>query len=105
MAICGLVKHIQDFGKYMKLPFTQQLINSNKFIRVFKNDTNIVDLVWHKDKNDRIIKSINTTNWQIQLDNQLPQIINKEIFIPKGVYHRLIKGTDNINLELEITEI
>jgi hypothetical protein len=35
-----------------------------------------------------------------QLDNQLPQKITGEIFIPKEVYHRLIKGTGDLKIKL-----
>jgi hypothetical protein len=39
----------------------------------------------------------------IQLDNELPKIITGEVFIPKGVYHRVIKG--NGDLEIKLTKL
>lgn len=40
------------------------------------------------------------TDWLIQLDNKIHQNIEGEIFIPKGMYHRLIKGTNNLKIKL-----
>lgn len=84
----------------MKLPFEEEHIKGNEFIRVFKQETNSVDFMWHRDKEDRIISPIEETNWKIQLDNELPKVIEKEIYIPKGVYHRLIKGNGDLKIKL-----
>jgi hypothetical protein len=56
--------------------------------------------MWHRDREDRIIESIGKTDWLIQIDNELPKEINEKIFIPMGVYHRLIKGTNNLIIKL-----
>ena len=37
---------------------------------------------------------------QIQLDDELPKIIEGQIFIPMGVYHRVIKGNNNLKIKL-----
>jgi len=41
-------------------------------------------LVWHRDKEDRIVESVGKTNWMIQMDNEVPKIIEGEFFIPKN---------------------
>ena len=35
-----------------------------------------------------------------QFDNDLPVEINKKIFIPKGVIHRIIKGNEDLKLKI-----
>ena len=35
-----------------------------------------------------------------QFDNKLPQKIEGKIFIPKGEWHRLIKGDNDLKLKL-----
>lgn len=40
------------------------------------------------------------TNWMIQFDNELPKKIQGEISIPKGIYHRVIKGSGDLEIEL-----
>lgn len=84
----------------MELPFEEEHIKDNEFIRLFKQETDSVDFMWHRDKEDRIISPTEETNWKIQLDNELPKVIEKEIYIPKGVYHRLIKGNGDLKIKL-----
>jgi hypothetical protein len=85
----------------MTLPFKETKISDNTFIREFSQDTESGEFMWHRDRESRIIESIGNTNWGIQLDNQLPIKIEGEVFIPMGVYHRLIKGTGDLKLKLK----
>jgi hypothetical protein len=36
----------------------------------------------------------------IQIDNELPKVIKENTFIPKEVFHRLLKGTGNLELKI-----
>jgi hypothetical protein len=83
------------------LPFKEQKISDNNYIRTFYQDVDSGDLYWHRDFEDRIIESIEKTDWKFQLDDKLPINIEGEIFIPKGVYHRLIKGTGDLMIRLQ----
>ena len=83
-----------------EFPFEEIKVEENVFIRTFYNDVESGDLVWHRDREDRVIESIGKTNWTIQLDNQLPKEINSPTFIPMGVYHRLIKGDGDLKLKI-----
>ena len=82
------------------LPFQETKINDNEFIRVFSQDTGSGEFMWHRDREDRIVESIVETDWMIQIDNELPKVIEGEVFIPMGVYHRLIKGTNDLKIKL-----
>jgi hypothetical protein len=55
--------------------------------------------MWHRDNQDRIVESIGDTNWMIQFDNELPKRIDK-VFIPKWIYHRLIKGDGDLKIKI-----
>ena len=83
------------------LPFQETKISDNTFIREFVQDTDSGEFMWHRDRESRIIESIDETDWLIQIDNELPKKIEGEIFIPMGVYHRLIKGTRNLKIKLQ----
>lgn len=85
----------------MDFPFNEEQINENTFIRVFSQDIHSHELVWHRDREDRIIQSIEPSNWKFQFDNQLPIEINRTIFIPKETYHRLIKGSGELKILLK----
>lgn len=81
------------------LPFQEIKLKDNEFIRVFNQVTDSGDYMWHRDREDRIVESIGETDWMIQIDNELPQVISK-VFIPMGVYHRVIKGTGDLKIKL-----
>ena len=84
----------------MILPFQETKINDNTFIREFCQDTDSGELMWHRDREDRIVEPIEDTDWMVQLDNELPKKIEGEVFIPMGAYHRLIKGTGDLKIRL-----
>jgi hypothetical protein len=84
----------------MILPFQETKINDNTFIREFCQDTDSGEFMWHRDREDRIIESIGDTDWMLQLDDELPMMIEGEVLIPMGVYHRLIKGTGDLKIRL-----
>ena len=85
----------------MTLPFIEEQIGEDLFIRTFKQETDSGEMMWHRDREDRIIEPIGETNWGFQLDNQLPIRLENKIYIPKGVYHRLIKGTGDLKIKLQ----
>jgi len=82
------------------LPFQENKLSDNEFIRVFSQDTDSGEYMWHRDREDRIVESIGETDWMIQIDNELPKVINR-VFIPMGVYHRVIKGTGDLKIKLQ----
>ena len=84
----------------MTLPFQETKLGNNVFIREFNHDTDSGEFMWHRDREDRIIESINETDWMIQIDNQLPKVIEGKLIIPMGVYHRLIKGSGDLKIKL-----
>lgn len=71
----------------------------NEDIRTFGIETSEDDLVWHRDYEDRIIEPLNETDWKFQYDNNNPESLRR-LFIRKGVYHRLIKGTGDLKLKV-----
>lgn len=76
-------------------PFDEERVSENIVIRTFRNNTDNKELVWHRDHEDRLVEVVGNTNWEVQLDNELPQKIDK-IFIPKNTYHRVIKGDGDL---------
>jgi hypothetical protein len=84
----------------MNFPFKEEKIKENIFIRTFTQSVEDEKLVWHRDYEDRIVKCLEKTNWKFQFDNELPISFDNEIFIPKGVYHRIIKGDGDLKIEV-----
>jgi len=85
-----------------KLPFNQKEKNGIK-TRLFKENVNNNELKWHFDDEDRIVKIVKSNGWQLQFDNKLPENLKEgqEIFIPKGVYHRVIKGKGDFVVKIK----
>jgi hypothetical protein len=86
-------------------PF-KQFEEDNKTIRVFEDSIDPSELIWHQDREDRLIKVIEANGWGYQLDNQLPLPLEEgqELFIPKMTYHRVIKGTGPLVVEVRMYE-
>ncbi len=82
------------------LPFKDNQISNNIVERHFSSSTDDVELKWHRDAESRIISSTIKTNWKIQLEDELPKIIEGEIFIEQGRWHRLIKGDGDLILKI-----
>ena len=85
-----------------KVPYTEIHISGKQYLREFKLSIPDKELIWHLDKEDRIVSVVKGSNWKLQLDNKLPVELKegKEYFIPKLTYHRIIKGTDNLTIKL-----
>jgi len=81
-------------------PYKDLEVEESVVIRVFNQEIDPIELMWHRDNEDRIIESIGVTDWKVQLDNTLPVLIKGQIFIPRGVWHRAIKGTGNLKLKI-----
>jgi quercetin dioxygenase-like cupin family protein len=83
-------------------PYEDNPISNNKFKRKFTQDISSNELVWHRDKNDRIVKVLESGNWKIQFDNQLPVSMKEgdSIFIEKESFHRVIKGDGDLVVEI-----
>lgn len=70
-------------------------------IREFSQDIPPVELVWHRDKEDRVVQAMHDTDWKFQLDNDIPRkLTESKLFIPKETYHRLIKGTGDLKVKI-----
>jgi len=77
-----------------------QIRENNLIVRTFSQNIDEDELVWHRDKKDREVTVLKETDWQFQFDNELPQVLKNVIFIPKNTYHRLIKGTGELNIQI-----
>ena len=86
----------------MDYPFEQIELN-NKKIRTFSPEVEDDELKWHQDLNDRKVTILESGNWSFQMEDELPTKLQnaKQIFIPKLVWHRVIKGDSKLVVEIE----
>jgi hypothetical protein len=81
-------------------PYTDIEVTDKYVIREFNENIDPIELMWHRDDENRTIEIVGKTDWKIQLDNQLPTSLNESIFIPKHKWHRAIKGTGTLKLKI-----
>jgi hypothetical protein len=81
-------------------PYRDLEITESYIIREFSENIDPIELMWHRDDEDRTVEIIGETDWKVQLDNKLPTSINQPIFIPRHEWHRVIKGTGNLKLKI-----
>lgn len=80
-------------------PYLETIPTENVSLRIFNQSVSEEELVWHRDQEDRIVTALHPTDWQIQLENELPSPLT-EVFVSKGLYHRVIKGTGNLHIRI-----
>ena len=87
----------------MDFPFEEEQIDQYNFIRTFPADVDEMDLIWHADKENRIITILEGNGWKFQFDEELPieMTEGKSISILKGVIHRVIKGNGPLVIKLQ----
>ena len=83
-------------------PFIQKRKGS-LLIREFSKDVDSGELVWHRDRLDRKVKVKEGFGWRLQVENRLPEklIPGCVYFIPKNTYHRIMKGKNNLVVEIK----
>ncbi len=81
-------------------PYTEKCIDG-WFYRTFTEETAKQEMVWHRDREDRIIEPVEDTNWLSQMENQLPIPIKEQIFVPMGSWHRAIKGSGELKIRIK----
>jgi hypothetical protein len=85
------------------MPFSQEQIDESTFIREFSQNINSEELIWHMDRKDRTVTILESNGWEFQKDNELPKILKEGdvLFIPKYTYHRVIKGSGKLIVEIK----
>jgi hypothetical protein len=83
-------------------PYQDISSGDNWVLREFTQEVNPIELLWHRDDEDRSLELVEGTGWKIQLDNNLPIELTKtdKINIKKHDWHRLIKGDGNLVLKI-----
>lgn len=84
-------------------PYKDLQSTEDKVVRVFNDNVNPTELVWHRDRENRIIKILEPGyNWHFQFENELPFKIesNMTITVSMGEWHRVIKGQGDLKVEI-----
>lgn len=84
--------------KVNKFPYKETRVYDGGVIREFSKDVDSEELVWHRDRNRRLVSVLNGEGWKIQMDNELPidLTVGMKIRIKENTYHRLFRGSTNL---------
>jgi len=87
----------------VKNPYIEHKLNNGGILRTFSKDVLTEELVWHRDRQNRIVTVIEGEGWEIQMDDQLPRplIKGEEYVIPAYIFHRIKRGTTDLVLRIE----
>ena len=97
LAVYHVMQNYSDSNQISEVsgkPYRDLEITNKYIIREFGDDIDPIELMSHRDDEDRII------DWSIQLDNQLPSSLNERIFIKRHQWHRVVKGTGTLKLKI-----
>jgi oxalate decarboxylase/phosphoglucose isomerase-like protein (cupin superfamily) len=86
----------------MEKPYTDIILTQTEKIRTFTEDTDSGELMWHRDRENRLVEVIEGNDWLVQMDNELPKKLTPgtKVYIPEGVYHRVIKGAGDLKVRI-----
>jgi quercetin dioxygenase-like cupin family protein len=81
----------------------KQNIKDIYIIREFGINIPSSELVWHRDKKDRVVEVISGNGWKFQMDNQLPIELKEGMIleIPKETYHRIGRGDTKLVIKIK----
>ena len=83
-------------------PYTQTS-NGDYIIREFSPNVQSDELVWHRDRNNRVVEVLSGTNWGLQMEDKLPMElkVGDVLEIKAETYHRVFKGIDTLKLKIK----
>ena len=89
-----------------RLPFHEEKLG-NVRARTFSGDTQLDELVWHRDDEDRVVRVIESDGWYFQMDDELPvEMRPGDVFsVPRRQWHRVIKrGSSRLVVEIRVND-
>ena len=84
-------------------PYTDLEVTDKYVIREFDDNIDPIELMWHRDDEDRIVEIIDPgQGWKFQFDNELPWNLEPEmsICILRHEWHRVWKGKGTLKLKI-----
>lgn len=94
---------LEDWKKENNInPYKESINEKGAIQRSFSKTIHESELVWHRDSEDRLVYPVKDSDWMFQFENEIPKYLELQeaIYIPKNTYHRLIKGTNDLDVEI-----
>ena len=88
-------------------PYVDVEVNNKYVIREFSENIDPIELMWHRDDEDRIVEVLEAgKDWKFQYDNELPYEVapGDILFILRHEWHRVIKGEGNLVIKIDLDD-
>jgi hypothetical protein len=72
-------------------------IKSEYIIREFDANIDVSELVWHRDKKDRVVEVVSGNGWKLPLELKEGMVLQ----IPKETFHRIGKGDTKLVIKIK----
>ena len=85
-------------------PFRQRSLSASRLLREFSRDVPSDELVWHRDREARTVRTLEGRGWALQLDGATPTPLRlgESHHIPAGTWHRLLRRPEATTLRLVV---
>ena len=86
-------------------PYIDIEVNDKYIIREFSENIDPIELLWHRDDEDRTIEILEVgKDWKIQFDDQLPFDLEPKmrIFMIRHKWHRAWKGEGTLKVKIHL---
>jgi hypothetical protein len=83
-------------------PFEQKKLSEGVLLRKFSSDTQEGSLVWHRDRQDRVVEVVHGNGWMFQRDDSVPVLLTagSTFEIQAEEWHRIIKGKGDLIVKI-----
>ena len=86
----------------MNNPYNEKILNENTRLRTFHANVSEDHLIWHRDRQNRIVEVIHSNGWLFQRDDSVPIVMSSGdiLEISANEWHRIIKGKGDLVLKI-----
>jgi hypothetical protein len=87
----------------MDKPYIDIEVTDKYIIREFNENIDPIELMWHRDLQDRTVEVLEGEGWYFQRDNELPLELKEgvRIFVNKLEWHRVVKGNTTLKVKIQ----
>ena len=89
-----------------QFPFEEHRIDENTFVRRFDKGVDTSEMIWHRDRRNRVVHVLESSGWFFQRDDEIPVLMSpgSSFLIPAKTWHRAIRRPNSGDLVIRITE-
>ena len=86
----------------IKNPYDEKILNENTRVRTFNSNVSEDHLIWHRDRQDRVVEVVHSNGWMFQRDDSVPIVMSSGdiLEVSANEWHRIIKGKGDLVLKI-----